>query len=53
MYDCDKLIAKVPLSWKESSSYGVIIPHKLRNCNKCTEDILCDECDKLVKQISF
>ena len=46
----DKLIAKVPLSWKKSFSQGVVIPHKMRNCNKRTKDVLCDDCDKLVKQ---
>ena len=46
----DKLIAKIPLSWKKSFSQGVVIPHKMRNCNKCTKDILCDDCDKLVNQ---
>ena len=30
---------------------GVVIPHKIRKCYKCTEDILCDECDKLENQI--
>ena len=33
----DKLIPKVPLSWKKSFSYGVVIPQKMRNCNKCTK----------------
>ena len=46
----DKLVAKVPLSWKKYFSQGVVIPHKMRNCNKCTKDILCDDCDKLVNQ---
>ena len=46
----DKLTAKVPLSWKKGFSHGVIIPHKKRNCNKCTKDILCDDCDNLVNQ---
>ena len=50
MFEGDKLIAKVPLSWKKSSSQGVVIPHKMRNCNNCTKDILCDDCDKLVNQ---
>ena len=44
------LIAKVPLSWKKSFSQGVVIAHKMRNCNNCTKDILCDNCDKLVNQ---
>ena len=50
MADGDKLIAKVPLSWKKSFSQGVVIPHKMRNCNNCTNDNLCDDCDKLVNQ---
>ena len=50
MADGDKLIAKVPLSWKKSFSQGVVIPHKMRNCNNCTKDVLCDNCDKLVNQ---
>ena len=50
MYGDDKLFAKVPLSRKKSFSYGVRIPHKMRNCNKCDKDILCDHCDKLVNQ---
>ena len=29
---------------------GVVIPHKIRICNKCAKDILCDACDKLVNQ---
>ena len=50
MFEGDKLIAKVPLSWKKSFSQGVVIPYKMRNCNNCTKDILCDDCDKLVNQ---
>ena len=51
MFEGDKLVAKVPLSWKKSFSMGVVIPHKMKNCNKCTKDVLCDDCDKLVNQI--
>ena len=29
---------------------GVVIPHKLRNCNICGKDNLCDGCDKLGNQ---
>ena len=50
MYNGDKLVAKVPLSWKKSFSQGVVIPHKMRICNKCSKDILCDDCDNLVNQ---
>ena len=48
--DGNNLIAKVPLSWKKSFSQEVVILHKMRNCNKCAKDILCDDCDKLVNQ---
>ena len=50
MLDADKLTAKVPFSWIKGFSHGVILPHKMRNCIKCTKDILCDDCDKLVNQ---
>ena len=50
MFNGVKLVAKVPLSWKTSLIMGVVIPHKLKNCNKCVKDVLCDECDKLVIQ---
>ena len=50
MADGDNLIAKLPLSWKKSFSQGVIIPYKVRNCNKCTKDLLCEDCDKLINQ---
>ena len=50
MFQGDKLFAKVPLSWKESISQGVVIPHKMKICSKCSKDQLCDDCDKLVNQ---
>ena len=48
-----KIIAKVSLSWKKGIYHGVIIPHRRRNCDKCTKDILCDGCDKSVNQTEF
>ena len=39
MADGDKLVAKVPLTWKNSFNRGVVIPHKMRICNNCTKDI--------------
>ena len=50
MFEGDKLVAKVPLSWKKSFSQGVVIPHKLRYCTECKNDSLCDRCDNLVNQ---
>ena len=46
----DKIIAKVLLSWKKSLSMCVVIPHKMRNFNKCAKDLLCDGCDNIVNQ---
>ena len=46
----DILVAKVPLIWKKSFIQGVVIEHKMRYCNKCSKDQLCDGCDKLVNQ---
>ena len=50
MFEGDKLVAKVPLSWKKGFSLGVILPHKMRNCTDCKKDILCESCDNLVNQ---
>ena len=50
MADGEKLLAKVPLSWKKSFSQGVVIPHKMRHCTDCKNNSLCDRCDKLVNQ---
>ena len=50
MANGDKLIANVPHSWKKSFSQGVVIRHKMRNCNKSTKDNLCDDCDNLVNR---
>ena len=38
------------LSRKKVFSQRVVIPHKMKNCNNCTKDILCEECDTLVNQ---
>ena len=50
MFDGDKLIAKEPLSWEKSFNMAVVIPHKIRNCDKGAEDVYCDGSDKLVNQ---
>ena len=50
MFNGDKLVAKVLLSWEKSFTQGVVIPDKVRNCTHCKKDSLCDECDKLVNQ---
>ena len=50
IFDGEKLFAKVPLSWKESFSMGVVNPHRVKNCNECIKHILCDGCVKSVNQ---
>ena len=45
-----KRVVKVPLSWKKSISQGIVIPQKMKICGDCKVDILCDNCDNLVKQ---
>ena len=51
MFDGDKLIAKVPLKLKKSFSMGVVISHRMKTVIKrCTKEILCDNCDKLINQ---
>ena len=50
MFEGDKLFAKVPLSWKNTFSMGVVIPYKMKNCGECEKDILCDGFDKLVNE---
>ena len=35
---------------EKSSSYSVVNPHKMKKCKRCTKDICCDACDKLVNQ---
>ena len=46
----DKLVQKVLLSWRKSFNMGEVIPHKVRGCNKCAKNNLCDGCDGLVNQ---
>ena len=50
MFGGNKLVAKVPPSWKKSFSQGVVIPHKMKNCSECKKDNLCENCDKLVNE---
>ena len=41
MLDGGNLVAKVPLSWEKSFSYGVIIPQKLKNWIVLKKKIVC------------
>ena len=53
MFNGDKLIAKVPLSWRKSFSQGVVIPHKMKNCVDSKKNIQCENCDNLVNRKEF
>ena len=35
---------------EKNFSYGVVIPHRMKNCSDCKKDNLCENCDKLVNQ---
>ena len=40
----------LPRSWKKSFKDGIVIPVKIRRCNKCIGEILCDECNNQVNE---
>ena len=44
MKEGKKLSAMLPRSWKKSFDSGIIIPRKMRFCNKCNEKELCKKC---------
>ena len=39
MFNSDKLVAKVLLSWKKIICQGFVIPHKMKNCTNCKKKI--------------
>ena len=42
MIEGKKLSATIPKSWKKSFNNGVVIPTKMRRCNECKSDLLCE-----------
>ena len=40
----------LPRSWKKSINNGIVIPVKMRRCNDCKGEILCDDCNNQVNQ---
>ena len=44
------IAAMLPRSSKKSFSNGVVIPTKMRRCNKCSDKILCEECKNQVNE---
>ena len=50
MRNGEKVVANLPLSWKNSFGMGVVIPSTNRFCSDCDTDSLCDTCNRMVKQ---
>ena len=40
----------LPRSWKKSFIDGVVIPVKMRQCNKCNGEIICITCNNQVNE---
>ena len=50
MIEGKKISAMLPRSWKKSFDNGVIIPEKMRFCNKCNDKKLCNKCNNQIKE---
>ena len=46
----EKISAMLPRSWKKSFDNGIIIPKKMRFCNKCKDGILCTTCNNQINE---
>ena len=50
MKEGKKISAALPRSWKKSFDTGIIIPTKMRFCNKCNNKKLCDICNNQINE---
>ena len=50
MKEGEKISAMLPRSWKKSFDNGVIIPKKMRFCNKCNDIKICDRCNNQINE---
>ena len=50
MKEGEKISAMLPRSWNKSFDNGVIIPKKMRFCNKCNDKKLCDRCNNQINE---
>ena len=50
MKEGEKISVMLPRSWKKSFDNGVIIPKKMRFCNKCIDIKMCDICNNLINE---
>ena len=46
----EKILAKLPRSWKKSFVSGMIIPMKMRFCNECNNKKICNKCKNQIKE---
>ena len=44
MVEVEKISAILPKGWKKLFHSGVVIPAKMRFCNKCSKEKCCDRC---------
>ena len=45
-----KISAMLPKSWKKSSNIRIVIPAKMRNCDKCRGKTLCATCNSQINE---
>ena len=45
MLEGKQISAILPKSWKNSFENGIVILVKMKRCNECKGEILCDECN--------
>ena len=45
-----KISAMLPRSWKKSFNNEIIIPVRMRRCNECKGEILCNQCNNKVNE---
>ena len=50
MLEGKSLSAMLPRSWNKSFNNGTVIPVKMRRCNKCKGERLCDKCNNQVNE---
>ena len=50
MLEGKKISAMLPRSWKKSFDNGIVIPIKMKRCNECKGEILCDDCKNQVNE---
>ena len=50
MKEGKKISALLPKSWKKSFDSGVIIPKKMRFCNECSDEKMCNNCNNRINE---